>query len=453
MQKVEDFHLDRGEQAKEQVYFKSILRAFDGYLPFSLSQNNARRKSYYSLPRAHQQLLTHLGSPLPLPQLDGGGGEEEAGNRADGVPGRPEAFQGLRGVKARLEEIDDRIRRNADVLHLIVQDARDFMGDEDGDASGAHLHLRTHPNTHANGPPPKSVSGGTRRKRKRIPAQDLDKVRSTLKQFVRDWSECGRAERDAAYQPILDALERYLPQLYARLPQAGRPLEDTQQRQVHADLRVLVPGAGLGRLAFEIAKRGFSCQGNEFSFFMLVASHFILNNTSRVNEHTLYPYIHSASNWRTARDMLAPIYIPDVLPNTLPSQVDFSMVAGEFVEVYSKSEERGAWDAVATCYFIDTARNIMRYLETLNHILPLGGLWVNVGPLLWHYENGGDLSIELTLEEVLGLLPKMGFEVVERRSLPPQMYTGNAAGMLTYEYHPEFWIARKVMNVEPSGSV
>ncbi|RUS32778.1 hypothetical protein BC938DRAFT_474346, partial [Jimgerdemannia flammicorona] len=32
---------------------------------------------------------------------------------------------------------------------------------------------------------------------------------------------------------------------------------------------VLVPGAGLGRLAFDIAKEGFSCQGNEFSFYMV----------------------------------------------------------------------------------------------------------------------------------------------------------------------------------------
>lgn len=40
---------------------------------------------------------------------------------------------------------------------------------------------------------------------------------------------------------------------------------------------ILVPGAGLGRLAFELAQRGYACQGNEFSMFMLLASNFILN--------------------------------------------------------------------------------------------------------------------------------------------------------------------------------
>lgn len=42
-------------------------------------------------------------------------------------------------------------------------------------------------------------------------------------------------------------------------------------------VKVLVPGAGLGRLAFEIARKGYQCQGNEFSLFMLFASNFVLN--------------------------------------------------------------------------------------------------------------------------------------------------------------------------------
>ena len=42
-------------------------------------------------------------------------------------------------------------------------------------------------------------------------------------------------------------------------------------------MKVLVPGAGLGRLALEIARQGYTCQGNEFSLFMLFASNFVLN--------------------------------------------------------------------------------------------------------------------------------------------------------------------------------
>lgn len=226
-------------------------------------------------------------------------------------------------------------------------------------------------------------------------------------------------------------------------------------------VRILVPGAGLGRLAFEYAAQGYSCQGNEFSFYMLLASHYILNKTSQVDEHTIYPFVHSSSNWRTADDMLRPIRIPDVLPSSLPQTSEFSMVAGEFCEVYSKSDEKRAWHVVATCFFIDTAKNVLRYLETLNHVLPIGGYWINAGPLLWHFENSGNsrggtgdnLSIELTLDELVQLLPKMGFEIEERRELSPTPYTGMLNGMLQYHYLPEFFVCRKIRDVEAAPAV
>lgn len=44
-----------------------------------------------------------------------------------------------------------------------------------------------------------------------------------------------------------------------------------------SEVNILVPGAGLGRLAWEIARLGYTCQGNEWSFFMLFSSHFVLN--------------------------------------------------------------------------------------------------------------------------------------------------------------------------------
>lgn len=170
----------------------------------------------------------------------------------------------------------------------------------------------------------------------------------------------------------------------------------------------------------------------------------------------IYPFIHSSSNWRGAVDMLRPVAIPDINPSDLPSHVDFSMVAGEFIEVYSKPEEREAWDAVATCFFIDTARNLARYLEVINHVLPIGGTWINVGPLLWHYEgatSGGELSIELTLDEVYDLIALMGFEVERRQTLGPQPYTANHGSMLSYLYAPEFFVVKKVKAIAPAPNV
>lgn len=122
-----------------------------------------------------------------------------------------------------------------------------------------------------------------------------------------------------------------------------------------ANVKVLVPGAGLGRLAWEIVRAGFSCQANEFSLHMvspanlscrsvpalresnlqLIASSFILNNCSTPSEFTLHPYLHSFSNIRSREDLLHPCLIPDVAPNDIAGgEAEFSFAAGDFLEVY-----------------------------------------------------------------------------------------------------------------------
>lgn len=42
--------------------------------------------------------------------------------------------------------------------------------------------------------------------------EDMSKVNTTLKQLVRDWSTTGKLERQQSYDPILKALEKYLPE-------------------------------------------------------------------------------------------------------------------------------------------------------------------------------------------------------------------------------------------------
>lgn len=37
----------------------------------------------------------------------------------------------------------------------------------------------------------------------------------------------------------------------------------------------------------------------------------------------------------------------------------FSMTAGDFVETYGAASQAGQWDAVVTCFFIDTAPVVM----------------------------------------------------------------------------------------------
>jgi len=73
-------------------------------------------------------------------------------------------------------------------------------------------------------------------------------------------------------------------------------------------------------------------------------------------------------------------------------------------------------------FFIDTAKNMLEYLEIIHSILKTGGLWINIGPLLYHYENmPGEISIELSLEQVKDVIVKIGFDFQVRSNANPQI--------------------------------
>jgi carnosine N-methyltransferase len=64
-----------------------------------------------------------------------------------------------------------------------------------------------------------------------------------------------------------------------------------------------------------------------------------LNKLDREEQYELYPFVHSFSNLPSAASQLQPVRIPDVVPGNLPATVDFSMVAGDFLEVYGEHTE------------------------------------------------------------------------------------------------------------------
>lgn len=180
--------------------------------------------------------------------------------------------------------------RNSEFIDLMIQDpvfADMLAGGDDEAAASAHSHSHDHAHSHDHGHshshgdehshdaaahgPSHSDAGDSERaapspsnpkpkSSHTVRDNQQDKVRSTLRSFVRDWTTEGAAERDACYAPLLDALEAHFPDASTR-----------------GQKKVLVPGCGLGRLAMEIAARGFWAQGNEFSTYMLIASHFALN--------------------------------------------------------------------------------------------------------------------------------------------------------------------------------
>uniref|UniRef100_A0AAZ3R419 Carnosine N-methyltransferase 1 n=1 Tax=Oncorhynchus tshawytscha TaxID=74940 RepID=A0AAZ3R419_ONCTS len=178
---------------------------------------------------------------------------------------------------------------------------------------------------------------------------DIDKLKSTIKQFVH-----------SCYLPFIKEIQRLF-------------LSNNDVSKVS----VLVPGAG---------------------FFMLFSSNFVLNRCEKVNSMTLYLWIHQFSNNKRSSG---------INPQSLPPNSDFSMVAGVFTEP-------NTWDCVATCFFINTAHNVIDYVETIWNFLKSGAEIppFPLGPLLYHFENmANELSIELSYEDVRVAILKYGFHL------------------------------------------
>jgi hypothetical protein len=57
------------------------------------------------------------------------------------------------------------------------------------------------------------------------------------------------------------------------------------------------------------------------------------NSTDQVHKYTIYPYIHSFSNAPDHASILRPITVPDILPSSLPAGSDFSLIAGDSLQV------------------------------------------------------------------------------------------------------------------------
>ena len=263
-----------------------------------------------------------------------------------------------------------------------------------------------------------------------VEVKDIIKMRSTLKLFIRDWAIDGIEERNSTYKPILNELQLFF---------KDRPKKDFEE-----GINVLVPGAGLGRLMYEIAKLGFKSQGNEFSYYMLLCSNYIFNNTTKKDEFMIQPLIHSFSNIKNEEIPFKKIMIPDENLAEELSKTDtgeMSMVAGEFCRVYK--DKINFFDSIVTCYFIDTANNVIEYIETIHNIIKIGGLWINFGPLLYHYtDNPNEVSIELSWEEIKKIIIDFGFEFKKEEEIKTT-YSSNKDSMMQRIYRCIFFTAIK----------
>jgi len=100
---------------------------------------------------------------------------------------------------------------------------------------------------------------------------------------------------------------------------------------------------------------------------------------------------------------------------------------------------------VVTCYFIDTAHNVIAYIENISKILKPGGYWINLGPLLYHFSDMvNEWSVELPYEDIRRITTDhFNFEILKEESSVPSGYIENERSMLKLLYNNVFFVARK----------
>jgi carnosine N-methyltransferase len=255
---------------------------------------------------------------------------------------------------------------------------------------------------------------------------DLHQLTSALRSAARDWTSLGDTERSQTYQPLIAALHEYLP----------------------PDAVVCVPGAGLCRLAVEIASTGFITCANENSFVMIIISRIALKHK---RSFRIFPFCHQLSGLDSVEDSLVSAVFPDAIvrdsddqegiiePFELMGAGRLMLLAGGFEGMQGTCQER--YDAVVTSFFIDVVQDLPGTIGIVYQTLKPGGFWLNLGPMMLHHGDDDFFSTG-TLEDLVRIAKGTGFQIVKEDRIETT-YIGNPRGHIRTLYYCKLMVARK----------
>ncbi|KAF4742302.1 hypothetical protein FOZ63_023109 [Perkinsus olseni] len=287
------------------------------------------------------------------------------------------------------------------------------------------------------------------------------RVRLLLSELARDWSVEGEVERKQSYEPLLKEL----------------PSERC---------RVLVPGCGTGRLAYDVAVLGHDVEANDFDIMKLAAANAVVSRSTD-DPFVIEPYCLDTCNRMKRDDHIRKpggklAYVKGGGKHAFKSNdaIDYVMahpsmreMAGvwwaafpyprfelvsvpdcdvdrealgrisvngfEFTEAYGVPAKHESFDIVLTAAFIDTAPNVFVYIKTIANVLKPGAKWANTGPLGWLYDgdrfnSGRDgkflRRLELSHEELMEAISAKWFDIERSELVPGCRYCGDRRTML-----------------------
>jgi hypothetical protein len=204
---------------------------------------------------------------------------------------------------------------------------------------------------------------------------------------------------------------------------------------------------------------------------MFLAFRFLLSplSTTKTEQHVIHPDAYWFSHRKSTESLMRAINFPDALPRL---SENFHLLEGDFMDLmpdndvnlksilppmgtkkHPESYEasgRRSYDYIITLFFIDTSPNILNTMQQIYALLKPGGVWINLGPLLWSV----DAAMQLSLDEMLKAIELTGFildvldetqslEISRKSKEVSCEYTVNQEAMMRWIYLARFWVARK----------
>ena len=304
----------------------------------------------------------------------------------------------------------------------------------------------------------------------------LKELDDTVTSVVREWSAVGAPSRASCFDPLVASLDKHL--------------DGVGASNVFAQ-RVLVPGAGLGRLGVAAAARGFAVEVNEVDLLQVLVADFIVCEGDKDEPWTIHPFFADACNQKTFESRVRAVAFPDVTPAEELARAALAHGGGEgggeelaplvtafgdFCGLYGgdkggESDDDGCggdgdsdgdeeeapqlFDAVCSAFFVDTSPVVFDYLVAIKQVLRKGGVWANLGPLGWHYAHrdadedadGDDAefaaAIELPWSTLRSAIEAAGFEILAEEFRPGCNYKSDPASMQQTSFETVFFVARR----------
>jgi carnosine N-methyltransferase len=212
--------------------------------------------------------------------------------------------------------------------------------------------------------------------------------------ILRDWTIEREKEREESYGCIIKEVIKHFP-----------PSSENSK-----NCKILIPGSGLNRLGYELCKLGYDIEGNDYLYLNGIFTDFIFNHTKK-NQFFFCPNIDGFSNYFNEDSVHKKYYFPDIDINLKSLPGNLKIYIGDFLTLYDNFDDY--FDCIITCYFIDTGQNIIEYIDIIHRILRKGGIWINFGPLSYHWTEYSDyISIELPYDKLKEVICNYGFKYI-----------------------------------------